>query len=78
MRGLLLLICQNSVSAALLYLALRGINFGALQSRREPDQPLWIGLAVSVSISGLPAPSLARSLGALPCALTDLQAFATT
>jgi glycosyltransferase 2 family protein len=77
MRGLLLLTARIAVSAALLYLALRGINFGALQSRLSQINLLWIGFAVTVTIFQAFLGALRwREISALCHApLTDLQAF---
>ncbi|KRR14821.1 lysylphosphatidylglycerol synthase transmembrane domain-containing protein [Bradyrhizobium retamae] len=50
MRGLLLFIIRTTVSVGLLYLALRGINFGAIQSRLSQIKPLWIALAIAMTI----------------------------
>jgi len=77
MRGVLLLVARIAVSAALLYLALRGINFAALQARLSQINPLWMMLAISVTI-------LQTALGAMrwqeisalcDAPLGDLQAF---
>jgi glycosyltransferase 2 family protein len=77
MRGVLLLIARIAVSAALLYLALRGINFGALQARLSQINLLWIGFAVSVCIFQAFLGALRwREISALCHApLTDLTAF---
>lgn len=46
MRGFLLLAARVLVSAALLYLAFRGINFAAIQSRLSQISVGWVVLAV--------------------------------
>ena len=54
MRGFLVLAARILVSGALLYLALRGVNFAAIQSRLSESSPAWIlgwmGLSVLVNI----------------------------
>lgn len=50
MRGFLLLTARIVVSAALLYIAFRGINFAAIQSRLSQISPLWVLLAVLATI----------------------------
>jgi len=50
MRGFLLLALRIVVSAALLYIAFRGINFAAIQSRLSQINPLWVLLAVLATI----------------------------
>src|SRR6266404_6891648 len=54
MRGFLVLAARILVSVALLYLALRGVNFAAIQSRLSESSPAWIlgwmGLSVLVTI----------------------------
>jgi uncharacterized membrane protein YbhN (UPF0104 family) len=77
MRGVLLLIARIAVSGALLYLALRGINFAALQARLSQINPLWMGLAVSVTILQIFLGALRwREISALcEAPLGDLQAF---
>ena len=54
MRGFLVLAARILVSGALLFLALRGVNFAAIQSRLSESSPAWIlgwmGLSVLVTI----------------------------
>ena len=50
MRGFLLLAARILVSAALLYIAFRGINFAAIQSRLSQISPGWFLLAVLATI----------------------------
>lgn len=50
MRGFLIFITRVAVSVGLLYLGLRGINFAVIQSRLSQINPLWIALAVAVTI----------------------------
>jgi glycosyltransferase 2 family protein len=50
MRGFLIFTTRVLVSLGLLYLALRGINFAAIQSRLSQINLLWIALAVLVTI----------------------------
>jgi uncharacterized membrane protein YbhN (UPF0104 family) len=50
MRGFLIFTTRVVVSLGLLYLALRGINFGAIQARLSQINLLWIALAVAVTI----------------------------
>jgi uncharacterized membrane protein YbhN (UPF0104 family) len=50
MRGFLIFTTRVVVSLGLLYLALRGINFAAIQSRLSQINLLWIGFAVAVTI----------------------------
>jgi len=50
MRGFLLLAARIIVSAALLYIAFRGINFAAIQSRLSQISPFWVLLAVLATI----------------------------
>lgn len=77
MRSLLLLIARIAVSAALLYFALRGINFGALQARLSQINLLWIGFGVLVCMFQVFLGALRwREISALCHApLTDLEAF---
>ena len=77
MRRFLILIARIVVSLALLYLALRGINFAAIQSRLSQINLLWIAFAVLVTIFQIFLGALRwREISALCHApLTDLQAF---
>jgi uncharacterized membrane protein YbhN (UPF0104 family) len=50
MRGFLIFTARVVVSLGLLYLALRGINFAAIQSRLSQINLLWIGFAVALTI----------------------------
>ena len=53
MRRLLLLSARILVSLVLLYLALRGINFTAIQSRLSQINIGWIALAVLITIAAV-------------------------
>jgi glycosyltransferase 2 family protein len=77
MRRLLVLSARILVSAALLYLALRGINFAAIQSRVSQINLGWIALAVLVTVVQIFIGALRwREISALCQApLTDFQAF---
>jgi uncharacterized membrane protein YbhN (UPF0104 family) len=77
MRRLLILLARILVSLALLYLALRGINFAAIQSRLIEINLGWIGLAVLVTVVQIFLGALRwREISELCHApLTDLQAF---
>lgn len=77
MRQFVLLAIRILVSLALLYLALRGINFAGIGARLSQINLLWIGLAVLVTIFQVLLGALRwRELSALCRApLTDLQAF---
>ncbi|CAN5309163.1 lysylphosphatidylglycerol synthase transmembrane domain-containing protein [soil metagenome] len=50
MRGFLLLALRIVVSAALLYISFRGINFAAIQSRLSQISPGWVLLAVLATV----------------------------
>ena len=77
MRALLTLLIRVVVSLGLLYLALRGINFAAIQSRLSQINLGWIGLAILVTIFQIFLGALRwREISALCGApLTDIQAF---
>src|SRR3984893_11242243 len=77
MRRLLILSARILVSLALLYLALRGINFTAIQSRLSQVNLGWIGLAVLVTVVQIFIGAVRwREISVLCQApLTDLQAF---
>jgi hypothetical protein len=77
MRQFLILVTRIVVSLALLYLALRGINFAAIQSRLSQINLLWIAFAVLVTIFQIFIGALRwREISALCHApLTDMQAF---
>jgi uncharacterized membrane protein YbhN (UPF0104 family) len=77
MRALLTLTIRILVSLGLLYLALRGINFAAIQSRLNQINLAWIVLAVLVSIFQVFLGALRwREISVLCNApLTDGQAF---
>jgi glycosyltransferase 2 family protein len=77
MRRLLLLSARILVSLVLLYLALRGVNFAAIQSRLSQINIAWIALAVLVTIGQIFIGALRwREISGLCQApLTDLQAF---
>jgi glycosyltransferase 2 family protein len=77
MRALLTLSIRVVVSVALLYLALRGINYAAIQSRLSQINLAWIALAILVTVFQIFLGALRwREISALCHApLTDLQAF---
>jgi uncharacterized membrane protein YbhN (UPF0104 family) len=77
MRRLLILSARILVTLALLYLALRGINFAAVQSRLSQISLGWIGLAVLITVVQIFIGALRwREISALcGASLTDLQAF---
>jgi uncharacterized membrane protein YbhN (UPF0104 family) len=77
MRQLLILTIRILVSLALLYLALRGINFAAIQSRLGQINLLWIGLAILVAIFQTFLAALRWRVISILChaPLTHLQAF---
>jgi len=77
MRALLTLLIRVVVSLGLLYLALRGINFAAIQSRLSQINIGWIGFAILVTIFQIFLGALRwREISALCGApLTDMQAF---
>src|SRR3954454_24559434 len=77
MRRFLILSVRILVTLALLYLALRGINFAAIQFRLSQINVGWIGLALLVMVLQIFLGALRwRKISALCQApLTDLQAF---
>ncbi|WP_407179631.1 lysylphosphatidylglycerol synthase transmembrane domain-containing protein [Bradyrhizobium sp. STM 3562] len=77
MRGFLILTTRVLVSLALLYLALRGINFAAIQARLSQINLLWIGFGVLVTLFQIFLGALRwREISDLCHApLTDMQAF---
>jgi len=77
MPQFLLLAIRIVVSLALFYLALRGINFAALQSRLSQINLIWIAVAVLVTILQIFLGALRWREISLLCEapLTDLQAF---
>lgn len=77
MRQLVILAIRILISLALLYLALRGINFEAIGSRLSQINLLWIGFAVLVTIFQVLLGALRwREISDLCHApLSDLQAF---
>jgi uncharacterized membrane protein YbhN (UPF0104 family) len=77
MRKLLVLTARIAVSLALLYLALRGINFAAIKERLSQIDLVWIGVAVLVTIFQVLLGALRwREISNLCHApLTDLSAF---
>lgn len=77
MRRLLLLSVRILVSLALLYLALRGVNFDAVWSRLSQINLGWIGLAIAITVGQIFIGALRwREISGLCQApLTNLQAF---
>ena len=77
MRAFLILLIRIVVSLALLYLALRGINFAAIQVRLSQISIGWILIAVMITLVQIFIGALRwREISALCGApLTDLQAF---
>jgi len=77
MRGFLIFTMRILVSLALLYLALRGINFAGIQARLSQINLLWIGFSVLVTIFQIFLGALRwREISKLCQApLTDLQAL---
>lgn len=77
MRGFLICITRVALSIGLLYLALRGINFAAILPRLSQINPLWIALAVAVTIFQifLSAPRWREICGLCHAPLSDLAAF---
>src|SRR3981081_2902348 len=77
MRRLLILSARILVSLALLYLALRGINFTAVQSRLSQINVGWIALAVLITVVQIFLGALRWQEISERCQapLTDLQAF---
>lgn len=77
MRQILLLAIRVLVSLALLFLALRGINFAGIQSRLSQINLAWIALAVLVTIFQIFLGALRWREISLLCdaPLSDLQAF---
>ncbi|MFK4492259.1 uncharacterized membrane protein YbhN (UPF0104 family) [Bradyrhizobium sp. USDA 336] len=49
-RGFLIFITLVALSVGLLYLALSGIDFAAIRLRLSHIKPLWIALAIAVTI----------------------------
>jgi uncharacterized membrane protein YbhN (UPF0104 family) len=77
MRAFLILLLRIGVSLALLYLALRGINFAAIQARLSQINIIWILVAIVITLIQVVLGALRwREVSALCNApLTDLQAF---
>jgi hypothetical protein len=77
MRRFLILSARILVSVALLYLALRGINFTAIESRLSQISLGWIALAVLITVLQIFVGALRwREIsGRCQAPLTDLQAF---
>ena len=77
MRALLTLTIRVLVSLALLYLALRGINFSAVQSRLSQINLGWIAIAILVTVFQIFLGALRWRVisGLCQAPLTDLQAF---
>src|ERR1700753_4256463 len=77
MRAILTALIRILVSLALLYFALRGINFATIEVRLSQINLLWIGLAVLVAIFQIVLGALRwQNISSLCDApLTDAQAF---
>ncbi len=77
MRAFLILLLRIAVSLALLYLALRGINFAAIQVRLSQISLGWIIVAVAITLFQIFSVRCAggRSPRCCDAPLTDLQAF---
>jgi glycosyltransferase 2 family protein len=77
MRAFLILLIRIAVSLALLYLALRGINFAAIQVRLSQISIGWIIIAVVIALVQIFIGALRwREISALCGApLSDMQAF---
>ena len=77
MRALLTLTIRVLVSLALLYLALRGINFSAVQSRLSQINLGWIAIAILVTVFQIFLGALRWRVisGLCQAPLTDLPAF---
>ncbi|WP_407155595.1 lysylphosphatidylglycerol synthase transmembrane domain-containing protein [Bradyrhizobium sp. STM 3557] len=77
MRAFLILLVRIVVSLGLLYLALRGINFAAIQVRLSQISVGWIGIGVIIAIIQIFAGALRwQAISALCSApLTALRAF---
>ena len=77
MRGFLIFTTRVLVSLGLLYLALRGINFAAIESRLSQINLVWIALAAAVAIFQILLGALRwREISDLCHApLSDLKAF---
>jgi uncharacterized membrane protein YbhN (UPF0104 family) len=77
MRGFLVLAARILVSAALLYFALRGIDFAAIRARLSDISAAWIGAAIAVTIFQTWLGALRWQQISAPCAapLGTTQAF---
>ena len=77
MRALLTLTIRILVSLALLYLALRGINFSAIELRLSQINLGWIAIAILVTVFQIFLGALRWRVisGLCQAPLTDLQAF---
>ena len=77
MRWLLTFCVRMVVSLALLYVALRGINFDAIQSRLSQISPGWILFALLIAVLQCFIAALRWREISAQCAapLTDLKAF---
>src|SRR5260370_40157647 len=77
MRPFLILSVRILVSLALLYLALRGINFAVIQSRLSQINLGWIAIGLAITVVQIFLGALRwREISQLCGApLTDLQAF---
>jgi uncharacterized membrane protein YbhN (UPF0104 family) len=67
MRQTFFLILKIGISAGLLYLALRGVNFGAIQSRLGQIEPLWILAALVAALLQLAVSALRWREIAIAC-----------
>ncbi|WP_027527903.1 lysylphosphatidylglycerol synthase transmembrane domain-containing protein [Bradyrhizobium sp. Ec3.3] len=77
MRGFVIFITRVAVSLGLLYPALRGINFSAIQSRLSHINLLWIAVALAVTILQifLGAPRWREISDLCHAPMSDLKAF---
>lgn len=51
MRQFMVQIAKVAISVALLYLAMRGVNFDSVQSRLVQIDPVWIGVAILLALA---------------------------
>jgi uncharacterized membrane protein YbhN (UPF0104 family) len=78
MRRLLILSARILVSLALLYLALRGINFTAIHSRLSQINVGWIALALLITVVRFSRRAMAGNPSVAGAPLTDFKPSATT